>query len=27
MALTRGIDGDALPGFGHDLRYRLLPRP
>jgi hypothetical protein len=27
MALTRGIDGEALHGFGHDLRYRLLPRP
>ncbi len=27
MALTRDIDGDALPGFAHDLRYRLMPRP
>lgn len=27
MALTRGLDDDALPGFRHDLRYRLLPRP
>jgi SAM-dependent MidA family methyltransferase len=27
MALTRGIDADALPGFQHDLRYRLVPRP
>lgn len=27
MALTRDVDGDALPGFAHDLRYRLMPRP
>lgn len=27
MALSRDIDGDVIPGFAQDLRYRLLPRP
>ena len=27
MALSRGIEDEAIPGFFHDLRYRLLPRP
>lgn len=26
MALARGLDGDALPGFQADLRHRLLAR-